>query len=54
MTFFSAEIDNKKDFNKCKEFKSGMVVHTCNPAFERLRQEDLQFKNSLYYTANNF
>jgi hypothetical protein len=26
-----------------------MVLQTCNPALRRLRQEDLQFKDSLGY-----
>jgi hypothetical protein len=27
----------------------GLVVHTCNPAFGRLRQEDQKFQASLGY-----
>jgi hypothetical protein len=33
--------------------KLGMVANACNPALERLKQEDLEFQVSLGYTANS-
>jgi hypothetical protein len=32
-------------------FKPDIVVHTCNPSDQRLRQEDCEFEASLDYMA---
>jgi hypothetical protein len=32
-----------------KQLQSGVVVHSCNPALRKLRQEEYEFKASLGY-----